>query len=146
MVHLSNMSYLGVVMAALVAFIFSGLWYTVFFGKMWKEEMGIDEAKEKEMLDDNAPAKAMIIAFITGLISTFVMAYLLHAMDMLSMKQALMFSFTIGLGIVGVSMISDGYYDGHSLKLIVINTVYRILQIMIASVVYVLLANFGWQG
>lgn len=146
MVDISNMSYLGVVIANLVAFMFGGLWYTVLFGKAWKEEMGIDADKEQEMKKNGSATKAMIVGFMTGLVTTFTIAYLLHATGMLELKYALMLSFTIGLGIVGFTMISDGFYNAHSVKLITINTSHRVLQIMIAAGVYALLSDFGWQG
>jgi len=146
MEDISNISYLGVVIANLVAFMFGGLWYTVLFGKAWKEEMGIDTAKAQEMKKDGSATKAMIIGFMTGLISTFTIAYLLHATGMLELKYALMLSFTIGLGIIGFTMISDGFYNGNSVKLITINTVHRVLQIMISAGMYALLSDFGWQG
>lgn len=146
MVDISNMSYLGVIIANLVAFMFGGLWYTVLFGKAWKKEMGIDAAKEQEMKANGSVGNAMIVGFMTGLVTTFTIAYLLHATGMLEVKNALMLSFTIGLGIVGFTMISDGFYNAHSGKLITINTVYRVLQIMISAGVYALLSDFGWQG
>ena len=143
---LSHMSYLGVFIANIVAFMFGGLWYTILFGKAWKSEMGIDTAKEQEMQASGSMVKAMIVGFMTGLVSTFVMAYLLHAAGMLSISAAFTLSLLIGLGIVGMTVISDGFYSEHSLKLIAIDTVYRVLQLIIVSVVYVLLADFGWQG
>jgi len=146
MVEISSISYLGVVIANLAAFMFGGLWYTVLFGKAWKVEMGIDAAKEQEMREDGSATKAMIIGFMTGLVTTFTLAYLLHATGMLEVKYALMLSFTIGLGIVGFTMISDGFYNAQSGKLITINTVHRVLQIMISAGVYALLSDFGWQG
>ena len=143
---LSHMSYLSVFIANIVAFMFGGLWYTVLFGKVWKAEMGIDVAKEQEMQASGSMVKAMIVGFMTGLLSAFVMAYLLHAMDMLNINDALILSFLIGLGIVGLTMISDGFYSEHSVKLMAIDVTHRVLQLMIVAVVYVLLADFGWQG
>ena len=143
---LSHMSYLSVFIANIVAFMFGGLWYTVLFGKVWKAEMGIDVAKEQEMQASGSMVKSMIVGFMTGLLSAFVMAYLLHAMDMLNINDALILSFLIGLGIVGLTMISDGFYSGHSVKLMAIDVTHRVLQLMIVAAVYVLLADFGWQG
>ena len=39
---MSSISYLGIFVANVVAFMFGGLWYTMLFGKTWKKEMGID--------------------------------------------------------------------------------------------------------
>ncbi|CAA6828379.1 MAG: Unknown protein [uncultured Sulfurovum sp.] len=146
MVDIAHMSYLGVFMANVVAFMFGGFWYTVLFGKAWKKEMHINDAKEQAMKDSGSMAKAMIIDFMTGFVSAFVMAYLLHATGMLTVSHALMLSFTIGLGIVGIHMIADGFYNSHSVKLIAINTIHRVLSLMIIAVVYTLLSDFGWQG
>lgn len=146
MVNIAHMSYLGVFMANVVAFIFAGLWYTLLFGKAWKKEMHIDDVKEQAMKKSGSMGKAMIINFMTCFVSAFVMAFLLHATDMLTVSHALILSFTIGLGIVGINMISDGFYNSHSIKLIAINTTHRVLSLMIIAVTYTLLSNFGWQG
>lgn len=135
---MSSISYLGIFVANVVAFMFGGLWYTMLFGKTWKKEMGIDDAKERTMKEDGSASRAMIVGFLTGFVTTFTLAYLLHSTGMLTVPYALMLSFTIGLGIVGFNMISDGFYNGHSAKLITINTVHRVLGTMIAAVVYVL--------
>ena len=138
MVDMSSISFLGIFVAAVVAFMFGGLWYTVLFGNAWKKEMGIDAAKEKQMKEDGCEKKSLIIEFFAGLVLAFTIAYLLHSTGMLEMKYALMLSFTIGLGIVAAIMIGNGAFSGNSAKLITIDVVFRVLQIMIVAAVYTL--------
>lgn len=141
MVDMSSMSFLGIFVAAVVAFMFGGLWYTVLFGNVWKKEMGIDVAKEKEMKENGSEKKSLIIEFFAGLVVSFTMAYLLHATGMLELKYALMLSFTIGLGIVAAIMIGNGTFSGYSAKLITIDVVFRVLQIMLLAAIYTLFVS-----
>ena len=138
MVDMSSMSFLGIFAAGVVAFMFGGLWYTVLFGNAWKQEMGIDAAKEKQMKEDGCEKKSLIIEFFAGLVVSFTMAYLLHATGTQEMKYALMLAFTIGLGIVAAIMIGNGVFSNYSAKLIAIDVVFRVLQIMIIAAVYTL--------
>ena len=69
--HPENVNYLAVLVAGVIAFVIGALWYTVLFGKKWRDLQGITEEKMKEMQTKMNPP----IFFGGMLVSYFVMAY-----------------------------------------------------------------------
>lgn len=74
--ELSNVNWIAVLVAAVAAFIFGGIWYAALFGKAWVKNHGFTEEEIKEM--GSTPGKTYSLLFLTGVIMSLGMAILLN--------------------------------------------------------------------
>ena len=100
MSSLTNLNWLGIMVAFLVYFILGAVWFTLLFAKSYKVSLG----REDETL-----AKAPI--FIVGpALCTFVItvttAVLMHALDIHTAGDALELALLIGLGYLGANTVN----------------------------------------
>lgn len=84
----TTVNFTGVVAAAVVAFVFGWLWFGPLFGKLW---MKLSDSKG--MADKSKMTQNMVLAFVTGLLTSYVFAVLLGATGATTLSSAL----TVGL-------------------------------------------------
>jgi hypothetical protein len=94
----SEMNYLAVVVAALVAFGIGGVWYTALFGKQWVQLQGYSAVKIKEMQARRPPP-----VFFGGMIASYlllalVLALLISALPEKSAASGAALGFLVWLG------------------------------------------------
>jgi small-conductance mechanosensitive channel len=96
--HVGDVNYLAVLVAALAAFLLGGLWYTALFGRKWRELQGITEEKVKEMQARRPPA-----AFFGGMMASYLilalaMAWLFGGLGIDSAASGMIAGLLIWLG------------------------------------------------
>lgn len=75
---MGEVSYVAILVAAVLQFVFGAIWYTPVFGKVWGKIHGFDKqspAVQKEMMKQMVPLLAM--QFVVTLVTTTVLAVLL---------------------------------------------------------------------
>lgn len=71
MIFTDSINYLGIILAAIASMVIGMLWYTVLFGKKWKELMEVDPSVEMNMMKSAAAKKALGINFIATLVTAY---------------------------------------------------------------------------
>jgi hypothetical protein len=116
-----DVNYLAVALAALSAFLFGGLWYSLLFAKQWASLTGQSEEK----LKSGNPAIVFGGAFLLNLIAAFVLAMFIGP---LGVKYGALAGFTVGLCWVAASLGVNYLFERRPLGLWLINGGYFTLQ------------------
>lgn len=127
---LHHLSYVHVMVVALIGFVFGSLWYTVLFGKAWAAEMKINPEAEKPSM-----APMMIKGYLCTLVSTWGLALLLAAHGTTHALNGAAFGVAVGLLIVGARHLNHGVWDGSSCKLQSINLGHEVLLFAIQGAI-----------
>jgi len=133
-------SYLGILVATVVSFIFGWLWYGPVFGKTWMKlnnigKKEIAEAKKKSM------AGMMILKFIGTLITAYVLAILLGALAVSSVGGAIQLGFWLWLGLIlATTILGSVLWYNKPWGLFILNGAYWLINVELISVVLVLMA------
>lgn len=129
----------AILVTVVVTFVFGFLWYSVFFGKAWATEMKFD-------MTVKPPASTMIKGMAFMVIGNFFMAFVfannnaawsfVPGMDKMGMAESVMNAagFT-WLGFFLPGDLSRVAWERHSWKLFGINTVYHLLNLVLAAVI-----------
>lgn len=127
--HLENINYLAVIVAALSGFIIGGLWYSsLMFGKTWMREANINENQ-----NNGHPGKVYGISFVFSLLAAFAFAILLdHHTEL---KFALHYALLVGVGFVASSFGINYQFSGKSMKLWAIDAGYHFMQFLAIALV-----------
>jgi hypothetical protein len=79
-----RMNYLAVVVAAVVAFVVSSVWYVI-FGNAWMQLRGIDPATAADM---GTPAWKMVFVVVQSLVVAFMLDYFVAYLGIVDWKGA----------------------------------------------------------
>lgn len=119
---MDHINWLAVVAAAVSAFLLGGVWYNVFFKRVWCHEAGVDaDAAPKQH-----PARVFAIAFVFSLISAVAVAWLLGPQPVL--LRAVHDGLLIGFAFVAASFGLNYAFAQRSFKLWLIDGGYHVLQ------------------
>ena len=116
-----DVNYLAVALAALSAFLFGGLWYSLLFAKQWAALTGQSEEK----LKSGNPAIVFGGAFLLNLIAAFVLAMFIGPMGL---KFGALAGLAVGLCWVTTSLGVNYLFERRPLGLWLINGGYCTLQ------------------
>jgi len=121
-------NYIAVLVAAVVAFIIGGLWYSPFvLGKQWMKLRGMDPASMKGMA---FPMGLMVQEFITTLVMAFVISQFAMWVGAFGPVAGLVLGFWLWLGFVATTMFSATLWEKYPLGLFVINAGLRLVNIL----------------
>lgn len=128
------MNILGIIVAAVGAFVLGGLWYSpLLFAKPWQQAAGLSDAQAKS----GNPAVIFGLAFVLALIAAFVFSMFLGPHP--TMPLALGAGFSAGLCWVAASFGINYLFERRSLKLFLINGGYHTCQFTLYGLVLWLL-------
>lgn len=101
--NFSDISWIGIIVAAAASFMTGGLWFTVLFGRAYSVALG-------RRHDPNAkPAPLMLFGpAVWGMITSFVTAVLMASLDIETLSGALELGLFIGLGYLATTTINTG--------------------------------------
>jgi hypothetical protein len=118
-----HVSYVGVLVAAVSAFVLGGIWYSpLLFANAWLREIG----KTKEQLGNANMAKIFGGAFVLAFITAWVFAMFLG--PTVTVKFGAAAGFAAGLCWVGTSLGTSYLFERRSLRLWLINAGYFTLM------------------
>jgi hypothetical protein len=118
-VTVSSVNYLGVIAAAILAFVFGGIWYGV-LGKSWMMALGKTEAEIKARRMEMAP---MIITFIAMLVMAWMLAGLIGHVGAgePTLRTGMIAGACIWLGFVITTQAANHAFQGQKRMLTVID-------------------------
>jgi len=142
--HFPPVNYLAVLVAAILMFILGGLWYSpVLFMKKW---LALQDRTEEQMKAQATAANMPLMyasAFVTALITAWVMAHLLGnfavAVDPDVMRPSAAhgaaFGFVCWLGFVAPTTYTTAIFSGKPKQLWFIDTTYYLVSFVIAGAI-----------
>jgi Protein of unknown function (DUF1761) len=128
-----QINYIGVIVAAVSAFVLGGLWYSpLLFGKAWQREVGLSD----EQLKRGNMAMIFGISLVLSLIASWVFALFLGPRP--PMAFGLGAGFAAGLCWVAASFGINYLFARRSFKLFAIDGGYHTLQFTLIGVIIAL--------
>ena len=125
---------ISILVAAVSSFIFGFVWYTVIWGRTWERLMNFTpEAMEKAK--QGGMAGKMMLMFLLNLTLASIMYFLFPILLPLSYSQFLLLSLVIFLGFSFPIYMNAYLWESKSLSLVLLNTVYGVLNMAIISAV-----------
>lgn len=116
----AGMSYIAIVIAAVVSFLFGWLWYGVLFPKAWVEAVG--KTEEELRAQGNSPTP-FIIAFIAQLVMAWVLAGVIGHLgpDEVTFRNGVISGAFIWLGFVITTLTVNQAFQGAKRELTLID-------------------------
>lgn len=137
--HLPPVNWLAVLVAAIAIFVLGGLWYSpVLFAKKWIALQGkTEEQMRAEAANANMPVM-YLSAFITALITAWVMALVLVHFDReiaFTWVHGAMFGFLFWLGFAATTSYATALFSGKPKQLWLIDSTYNLVSFVIAGII-----------
>jgi len=125
------MEYLGILAAAVAAFIFGAIWYTA-LGKQWQLAQGLDPeaCKGKKM-----PVTPLAICFAGELVMAFALFLLLEHLSVVGWMWGAHAGALVGAGIILPTVVINNAFPGRKLALSVIDGAHWIIVAAIEGAV-----------
>lgn len=131
---LGQINYLAVLIAAIVYWLIGMLWFSVFIGKSWAEEVknhGIVISKPTS----SQMAKKSIWTFVLNLIVSFGIAVLVVSLGIFTFVPALVLGLLLAICFAAAVMIISYLWEGRSFKLSFYDIFYPFIGIIISSII-----------
>lgn len=126
-----SISWLAVIVAAIVKFAIGAVWYQPLFGKRWRELMKVPEGSMTEGL-----AQGMIVGFVGDLVMAYILArFVAHYGDG-GIGGGLLVAFMAWLGFVATLMAGQIYYEKKPMELIAINAGYQLVGLLVMGAIF----------
>jgi len=125
----TGINYLAVLVSAIVFFILGGLWYAALFSKPWQEGLNFSP-EEKAEAEKNFP-KALASHFISGLISSFVLANIVRYMEASNFIEGIVCGLWIWLGFAFTIHLISLMFEKRPLKVFLINNGFYLIAFTI---------------
>ena len=136
-----ELSYLGIVVAALAAFVFGFLVHGPLLGKQWMALMKITPEqmeKGKKDMEKKMPLY-MGAAFAQQLVIAAVMSHLVYNLYIVDVVGAAMLALLLWLGFVATVLLNTVLWEGRTKELYAFNVAYHLVSLVIVAVIVTLL-------
>ena len=131
-----KINYPAVVVAAVIHWISGAIWYGI-FGSTFGGLMGAEKIKELELRSE---AKAFILAFVSSLIVTYLLARFLNLARPRSLVDGLKVVFLLWLGFIATTQLLTVLFEARSLGLYLLNVGYQLVAGTLVTVILLI-----WQ-
>lgn len=127
-----EVNYLVVVVAAVVAFVIGGAWYSpMLFQKRWMHLLGAKFGDKSSF----SPMQAMAVEFVTSLVTAYVLANFVSMLNITTLSGALQLGFWSWVGFqvpifLGIVVFERGHF-----QLFLINAGFRLVGLLAMSAV-----------
>ena len=138
---MTDINYLAILVAAIVAMVIGSIWYGPLFGKTWMKGQGIDqnntEAKAKMKKGAGAAYAQM---FIGALITAYVLAYVLWAFsiagpEVKGVLAGVQAGFWSWFGFVLPVKYGDKLWGGKAFKYVAVDLGYYLVMLLAAGII-----------
>ncbi len=135
LIQLANLNWTSVLVAFVVYFLLGALWFTLFFSKPYKISLG----RENETLQ-NKPI-FIVGPAICSLVITIASAFLIYALNISSVGDALRFSLLVGIGYLFANTVNIAINPNIPRPILygIISGAYHLTGISIVSIVLVVM-------
>ncbi len=137
-----DFSYVGILVAAVAAFVFGFLVHGPIFGKQWMALMKITPAQmeqgKKKM--EGKMQYYMGAAFLQQLVTAAVMSQILTGLGVYSVASAVMAAFLLWLGLIATTLLNGVLWEERSKELYAFNIAYQLGSLVIICVIVTILS------
>jgi hypothetical protein len=137
--HVPPVNYLAVLVTGIVIFALGGLWYSpVLFVKKWLALQGRTVEQERAQVASANMPVMYLSAFITALITAWVMALVFAHFDRsieLSWAHGVLFGFLFWLGFAATTSYATAIFSGKPKQLWLIDSMYNLVSFVIAGII-----------
>lgn len=130
-----SINYLAVIVSGILAMPIGALWYGPLFSKSWMKEVGLTEDDLKK---DFNPGKTYGLAVVGHILMALILAYLLALTGSATMMQGFQVGISAWFGFVFLTMFINGLFERRSPKLLMINSAYQLVNIIVFTIVLIL--------
>ena len=123
-------NWLAIVVAAIVKFAIGAGWYTVLFGRQWRELQGVPEGSSQSGL-----ATAMVVQIIGDLIMAYILARFIEHYAVGGIGGGILIGFMAWLGFVATIMVGSILYEKKPPMLVTINAGYQLVGIVVMGAI-----------
>ena len=137
-----HLNYAAVILAAILSFVFSFLWYGPLFGKTWARLQGMDMTKKP---DSSFMTRAMALQLLGLIFTAYVLAYTDNVwrpsnwafgnQDKPGYVYGFLGGFFTWLGFYIPTLLGSSTWEGKPWKLFYLNAAYNFLNLQIISMV-----------
>jgi hypothetical protein len=129
-----KLNYLAVIVAAVAHWILGGAWYGV-LNKPFSRFIGSEKMKE---LETRSEAKAFILAFVSSLVLSYLLARFLRHTEANSAIDGLKTTFLLWLGFIATTQLLTVLFEGRHVGLYLLNVGYQLVACSAAGLILVL--------
>jgi hypothetical protein len=129
-----NLNYVHILVATLAYFIIGSLWYSLLFGKVWSQMLGIVPTEE----DKKKMPMMFSVTFALNFIIVVATACVLFFVSPTTVMAAVKVGLLLGGGFVFTTIAMSYMYSRRSFKLTLIDTGYHVFAICVTSVILTL--------
>ena len=123
-IDLGAINYVAAAVCVVLLMMLGFAWYAPFlFGKAWMAAIG----KTEEELRAAGPSPALIAALADAILTTLVLAIVFQVAGIDGIGGGIVAALGLGVGLTGVSIISNGAFEGRPRPLVLINLGYRLV-------------------
>ncbi len=131
-VDFGAINYVAAAVSAVVLLVLGFAWYAPFlFGKVWIAALG----KTEEELRAAGPGPALFAALADAILTSLVLAIVFKAAAITGAGSGIVAALALAIGLSGVSIISNGAFEGRPRPLVLVNLGYRLVGYPIAGII-----------
>ena len=130
-------NFLAVIVSGILAMPIGALWYGPLFSKAWMKDVGYTE---EDLKKDFNPGKTYGQAVVGHILMALILAYLFALTGSVTMIHGFQVSISAWFGFVFLTMFINGLFERKSAKLLMINSGYQLVNIIVFTIVLTL-----WQ-
>ena len=125
-------NYVAAAVSAVALMALGFVWYAPFlFGKAWMAALG----KTEEEMRAAGPSPALAAALVDAVLTSLALAIVLQAAGIAGIGGGILVAAGLAIGFSGVSIVSNGAFEGRPRPLVLINLGYRLAGYSIAGVI-----------
>ena len=125
-------NYVAAAVSAVVLMALGFVWYAPFlFGKAWMAALG----KTEEEMRATGPSPALIAALADAILTSLVLAIVFQAAGISGVGGGIIAALGLAIGFSGMSIISNGAFEGRPRPLVLINLGYRLVAYPIVGII-----------
>lgn len=130
---LTSAHYVAILLGAVASFIIGWLWYSPYlFGNIWAKEHGSNQEKMKE---GEAPVNALVVSFLTYLVTGYVMTLVFKYLPVTDIASALSWGFLLWLGFPAAVGLMHSMFSAKSLTQIAISAAFELVYIEAIAII-----------
>ena len=127
-------SFLSVIVSAIVGMVIGSLWYSVLFGKLWMQLSGITpkqmtEAKKKSM------GKSYALCFVGLLLMSYVLGMFIQIVKASTLPGGAMIGFWLWLGFIATTQLNSVLWENKSWKLYWLSALHYLVMLLVMGAI-----------
>lgn len=137
MLEFEGINYWAVIVAWVINVVVGALWYSPKgFAKSWQKHTNIDIMK----LPESEATRAIIFVALSAVFQAFVLAVIIHSLDITSAVHAAITGIVLWLGLTAATTVGVTLYSRRTWKFLWLNSSYFLIVMTINSVIFAI-----WQ-